>query len=104
MAYRQSSVRSMENTAIRFGTDAAPDIIAKRKEEASREISNGNILRAKEILSDSLSLVGSSCVNDVRLSTETEQLNQTLLDSETKSSESLKKDIFYQSYKTRSSR
>jgi len=78
--------------------------VAKRKEEASREISNGNILRAKEILSDSLSLVGSSCVNDVRLSTETEQLNQTLLDSETKSSESLKKDIFYQSYKTRSSR
>lgn len=36
MAYRQSSVTSMENTAIRFGTDAAPDIIAKRKKEAAQ--------------------------------------------------------------------
>ena len=36
MAYRQSSVRSMENTAIRFGTDAAPGIIAKRKEEEAQ--------------------------------------------------------------------
>lgn len=78
--------------------------VAKRKEDASNEISNGNILRAKEILSDSLSIVGSSCVNDVRLSAETEQINQTLLNSETKSSESFKKDVFYQSYKTRSNR
>lgn len=78
--------------------------VAKRKEEASNEISNGNVLRAKEILSASLSMVGSSCVNDVRLSAETEQLNQTLLNSEKKSSESFKKDIFYQSYKTRSNR
>ena len=78
--------------------------VAKRKEDASNEISNGNVLRAKEILSASLSMVGSSCVNDVRLSAETEQLNQTLLNSEKKSSESFKKDIFYQSYKTRSNR
>jgi Ca-activated chloride channel family protein len=78
--------------------------VAKRKEEATRAISSGNILRAKEILSDSLAMVGSSSINDARLTEETTLLNKTLLDSETKSSESLKKDIFYQSYKTRTNR
>lgn len=36
MAYRQSDIKSMENTAIRFGTDAAPGIISKRKEEEAQ--------------------------------------------------------------------
>ena len=78
--------------------------VAKRKEEATREIAAGNVFRAKEILSDSLAIVGSTSFDDQRLSAESALLNQTILDSDTKDTESLKKDIFYQSYKTRTNR
>jgi Ca-activated chloride channel family protein len=78
--------------------------VAKNKEKASVALSTGNITRAKELLNESQLYMDSHNISDQRLSTETNVLGATLNAADSKSTESLKKDLFYQSYKTRTNK
>ena len=78
--------------------------VAKNKENASIAISNGNMLRAKELLNETQIYMDSCNITDERLNAENTILGATLTSAENRDSESLKKDLFYQSYKTRTNK
>lgn len=78
--------------------------IALNKVQATQALNIGDINSAKTLLSQSVALSGSCGFNDSRLLAETQTLNSTLACADTSSLEGLKKDISYQSYKTRYSK
>jgi Ca-activated chloride channel family protein len=78
--------------------------IARLKEEAGNAIAEGNVTRAKNLLNDSISFVARSNINDSRIIKENNNLEATLLASESKNLESFKKDLSYQTYKTRNNK
>jgi Ca-activated chloride channel family protein len=76
-------------------------MIAKKKDEATIALNSGDLLRAKTLLSDSITMVSKSGINDHRLESESNLMGATLSSADTMSIGGLRKDISYQSYKTR---
>ena len=79
-------------------------VIAKNKISATRAIDMGNIEGAKSFLSASVAYASASGSNDARLSAEIGTLNNTLSSTALGSSEGFRKDLSYQSYKTRNNK
>jgi Ca-activated chloride channel homolog len=79
-------------------------IIAKNKISATQALDKGDIQGAQGYLNASVAFVGASGLNDSRLSAENSVLLSTLTNSANYSSEEFRKDLSYQSYKTRYSK
>lgn len=75
--------------------------IANNKTKATEALLTGNIEGAKYLLSGSLDYVKNSGINDNRLFAESQALSATLNSADEVSISALRKDISYQSYKTR---
>lgn len=78
-------------------------IIAKNKLEASAQIAAGNLEGAKGLLRGATGMLNDigAAYTDSRISASLSTLTNTLNSADTMSAEALKKDIHYQSYKTR---
>jgi Ca-activated chloride channel homolog len=76
-------------------------VVAQNKLQAIKSIDMGDINGAKSFLSRSANLVGACGMSDSRLSSEITSLNQTLSCADSIGTDALRKDISYQSYKTR---
>lgn len=79
-------------------------IIAKNKTAATKALDCGDIQGAQSYLNASVAYVGASGLSDSRLATENNVLLTTLTNSANYSSEEFRKDLSYQSYKTRYSK
>jgi len=77
-------------------------MIAKNKAEASAAIAAGNLEGAKGLLRSASGMLGSCEYADARISASMASLNTTLSNADTMDSESLKKSMHYEAYKTRS--
>lgn len=77
-------------------------LIAKNKSDASAAIAAGNLEGAKGLLRSASGMLGSCEYADARISASMASLNTTLSNADTMDSESLKKSMHYEAYKTRS--
>lgn len=77
-------------------------IIANNKIAATKAIDLGDISGAKQLLAGSANILRSTGFNDSRLEAQSVAIGATLLSAETTSSQEFRKDLAYQSYKTRS--
>ena len=76
-------------------------MIAKHKAEASAAIAAGNLEGAKGILRSASGMLGACEYADARISASMNSLNTTLSTADTLDSESFKKNMHYEAYKTR---
>lgn len=90
---------SLENNEIKI-QEALLDIAAN-KTKATQALSVGNLAQAKSLLKSSLDYANTRGINDDRLLNESNILTNTLSMADTTNISSLRKDISYQSYKTR---
>ena len=76
-------------------------MIAKNKSEASAAIAAGNLEGAKGLLRSASGMLDSCGYADARISASMTSLNTTLSNADTLDSESFKKNMHYEAYKTR---
>lgn len=76
-------------------------VIANNKTSATKALDTGDYETAKSLLAGSVAYANSMGFNDSRLLTETQTLNATLSTADQTSIGALRKDLSYQSYKTR---
>lgn len=77
-------------------------IIANNKIAATKALDLGDVTGAKQLLAGSANMLRSAGFNDSRLEAQGVAIGATLLSAETVSSQEFRKDLAYQSYKTRS--
>lgn len=76
-------------------------MIAKNKAEAAAALASGNVESAKGILRDASGMLGACGYADARISASMNSLTTTLSSADTMDTESFKKSMHYEAYKTR---